>query len=415
MKLSKSTIFSLGILVGIAALIILGYTMMQDSPKDDIMSSSTMARDRNVYFPNSEDLAPDEMRIISLGTGMPYGRRAAAATSWLVELGNGDKFLFDVGTGSVANLGSLEIPYDFLNKVFISHLHTDHMGDLPALYVGGVVGGRTQPFHVWGPSGDQEDRGTKYSMDHLQEFVKWDLDGRTGRLPAQAFELITHEFDFMGENHVVYDENGVVVRAWPAIHIMDGPVSYSLEWNGLKFVFGGDTYPNKWMDKYARDADIVIHECMMSAETAIEDMGFPPARALEVMTQIHTSPEAFGKVMSSLKPRHAIAYHFFRDFNIAPGINDGIRQTYDGPLSLAGDLMVWNVTKDNIRIRNVAPIEEAWPSPTPYPIPPMDTSGMLTESEAIKSGTFDVVKENQMIYDRVNKKYGTNFELRIKE
>ena len=409
---SRTLIFAAGILIGIAFIVVLSFKNNQND--DKIKDVALNARDRGVYFPNSEDLAPDEMRIISLGTGMPYGRRAAAATSWLVELGNGDKFLFDVGTGSVANLGSLEIPYDFLNKVFISHLHTDHMGDLPALYVGGVVGGRTLPFHVWGPSGDQENRGTKYSMDHLQEFVRWDLDGRTGRLPAQAFELITHEFDFMEENHVVYEENGVVVRAWPAIHIMDGPVSYSLEWNGLKFVFGGDTYPNKWMDMYARDADIVIHECMMSAETAIEDMGFPPARALEVMTQIHTSPEAFGKVMSSLKPRHAIAYHFFRDFNIAPGINDGIRQTYDGPLSLAGDLMVWNVTKENIRVRNVAPIEEAWASPTPFPIPPMDDSGMLTESEEIKSGTFDVVQENQMIYDRVNKKYGTNFEPRIK-
>ncbi len=409
---SRTLIFAAGILIGIAFIVVLSFKNNQSD--DKIKDVALNARDRGVYFPNSEDLAPDEMRIISLGTGMPYGRRAAAATSWLVELGNGDKFLFDVGTGSVANLGSLEIPYDFLNKVFISHLHTDHMGDLPALYVGGVVGGRTLPFHVWGPSGDQENRGTKYSMDHLQEFVRWDLDGRTGRLPAQAFELITHEFDFMEENHVVYEENGVVVRAWPAIHIMDGPVSYSLEWNGLKFVFGGDTYPNKWMDMYARDADIVIHECMMSAETAIEDMGFPPARALEVMTQIHTSPEAFGKVMSSLKPRHAIAYHFFRDFNIAPGINDGIRQTYDGPLSLAGDLMVWNVTKENIRVRNVAPIEEAWPSPTPFPIPPMDNSGMITESEEIKSGTFDVVQENQMIYDRVNKKYGTNFEPRIK-
>ena len=56
----------------------------------------------------------------------------------------------------------------------------------------------------------------------------------------------------------------MIVRAWPAIHAIDGSVSYALEWNGLKFVFGGDTYPNKWMDKYAKDADIVIHECMMT-------------------------------------------------------------------------------------------------------------------------------------------------------
>ena len=121
------------------------------------------------------------------------------------------------------------------------------------------------------------------------------------------------------------------------------------------------------------------------------------------------------KVMSTLKPRMAIAFHFFMDFNIAPGINDGIRTTYDGPLSLANDLMVWNVTKDNITVRNVAPIEEAWPARTPFPIPPMDPSIMKFESPEIAAGTFDVVKENQSIYDRINEKYGTNFELRIKK
>ncbi len=109
-----------------------------------------------------------------------------------------------MGTGSVANLGSLEIPYDYLNKIFISHLRTDHMGDLPALYVGGVVGGRTQPFHVWGPTGENERLSTQYSMDHLQEFVAWDLEGRKGRLPSQAFEIVVHEFDYMGMNKIVY-------------------------------------------------------------------------------------------------------------------------------------------------------------------------------------------------------------------
>ena len=68
---------------------------------------------------------------------MPASRRGQAATCWLVELGNGDKFLFDIGTGSAANIGSLNIPYDDLDKVFMSHLHTDHMGDLDALWVGG--------------------------------------------------------------------------------------------------------------------------------------------------------------------------------------------------------------------------------------------------------------------------------------
>ena len=72
--------------------------------------SHATAVERGVYSPNTEKLGKNEMRIISLGTGMPYGRRAQAATSWLVELGNGDKFLFDVGTGSPTLRGHSAFP-----------------------------------------------------------------------------------------------------------------------------------------------------------------------------------------------------------------------------------------------------------------------------------------------------------------
>lgn len=182
----------------------------------------------------------------------------------------------------------------------------------------------------------------------------------------------------------------------------------------MKFVFGGDTYPNQWANEYARDADIAIHECMMAPEAWIDKMYFPVARALEVATQIHTAPKAFGKIMSDVRPRLAIAYHFFADFDIMPGLNDGIRRTYDGPLSMADDLMVWNVTPDEIRIRTVVPNEDAWPAKSPFPPPPMDPSIMKVESDEIQAGAWDgVLEASQWVYDRINARYGTNVEPRI--
>jgi len=66
--------------------------------------------DPNVYYPGTEELAKDEMRLVSCGTGMPTARESQAASCWLLELGNGDKFLFDGGTGSAARIASLGIP-----------------------------------------------------------------------------------------------------------------------------------------------------------------------------------------------------------------------------------------------------------------------------------------------------------------
>ena len=68
-----------------------------------VQSPTSTAPDRYAYYPGTEELAKDEMRVIACGTGMPAARHKQAATCWLVELGNGDKFLFDIGTGSMAN------------------------------------------------------------------------------------------------------------------------------------------------------------------------------------------------------------------------------------------------------------------------------------------------------------------------
>jgi ribonuclease Z len=81
------------------------------------------------FYPNTEELAENEMRITALGTGRPFLRRSQANASWLIELGNGDKFVFDFGFGSQMNFTALEIPYSDITAWFATHLHTDHVGD----------------------------------------------------------------------------------------------------------------------------------------------------------------------------------------------------------------------------------------------------------------------------------------------
>ena len=240
---------------------------------------------------------------------------------------------------------------------------------MDALFVGGALMGRQKPLRVWGPSGDTPERGTKYALDHLYKALTWDLDGRKGITDPRGYvPFEVTEFDYKGVNQIVYQENGVTIRTIPAIHSLDGPVSFILEWNGLKFVFGGDTYPNKWFAEYAKDADLAIHECFITVPALVEKFKFTPQGALSVGTQVHTAPEAFGKIMSIIKPRMAVAFHFFNDFDTAPDIERRIRTTYDGPLSLSTDYMVWNITKDEIRTRMTVFDEDVWPpQPTEKP------------------------------------------------
>jgi len=148
MKLKISLTFFAGF-AACAALLFL--TAATRSPTKGVPES-----EQDVYYPGTEDLKPDEMRVVALGTGMPSARPKQAAACWLVELGNGDKFLFDLGSGCHERIAAQKIPYDYLDKVFIGHLHVDHMGDLPTFWLGGTVMNRLTPLRIWGPSGEGE-------------------------------------------------------------------------------------------------------------------------------------------------------------------------------------------------------------------------------------------------------------------
>ena len=128
-------------------------------------------------------------------------------------------------------------------------------------------------------------------------------------------------------------------------------------------------------------------------------------------TQIHTAPEAFGKVMSTIKPRHAIAYHFFKDHDTTGPILERIRKTYDGPLSLAEDHMVWNVTKDKITERVALVNEHTWNPPMASPAVPPDPNDRVGYSPEIWAGRWDDVDEViRPIYEEAGQALGREFE-----
>lgn len=328
------------------------------------------------YFPNTELLGADEMRITALGTGMPNQTKRAVSISYLVELGNGDKFLFDTGAGMMGNLFSIRPDFSKIDKVFASHLHVDHVGDFMAFHIGSWLSGRYTPIHIYGPTGSSPELGTKAFIEGMEKGYAWDIATRTGALPDAGGKIVVHEFDYTQENEIVYQKNGVTIRSWPAIHSLDGSVSFGLEWNGLKYVFGGDTYPNKWYIEFAKNADVASHEAFLPPKALAAYFGWSLAQATYVSTRIHTEPQAFGKVMSQVTPRLAVGYHSVQSPENNAAIMDGVRKTYDGPLALARDLMVINVTKKIIKVR-MATVDD-------YVLPPDVTKAYVDAPRSIE-------------------------------
>ncbi len=316
---------------------------------------------RDHYFPNTEPLAADEMRIIALGTGRPFVRRAQANCSWLIELGNGDKFIMDFGSGSQANFTALEIAHQDITAYFATHLHADHVGDFAQVWIGSWTGGRVKPLVLYGPSGPEPRYGFEHFVRRQIESLAWDTLTRLGALPDGGAEVEVHEFDFM-QAAVVYDRRGVVIKSFPAVHIYDGPVSYRLEWNGLTFVFSGDTTPSRFFVENAQGADLLIHECFNTVTQLIERSGYDERTAHKVGTMVHTAPEEAGQVLALVKPRLGVVYHFFNDFDTSTEIEREIRRHYCGRLALARDLMVFNVTPEDVRVRLAVTPTHVWPN-----------------------------------------------------
>src|SRR5579883_1738718 len=103
------------------------------------------------------------IRVTLLGTaGGPPARADRAGIATLVEAG-GDRFLFDAGRGLLQQLVRAGMPMDAASKLFLTHLHSDHVIEIPDLMLSpwSAPSARKTPLEVWGP------QGTRDMMDHL--------------------------------------------------------------------------------------------------------------------------------------------------------------------------------------------------------------------------------------------------------
>ena len=92
-------------------------------------------------------MSPVAMSVTLLGTGAPPPRMDRFGPSTLVEIGD-EKFVFDCGRGVAQRLLQLGVPFTSVDRLFLTHLHSDHLVGIPDLYLTGWIFGRQIPFRV---------------------------------------------------------------------------------------------------------------------------------------------------------------------------------------------------------------------------------------------------------------------------
>jgi ribonuclease Z len=271
----------------------------------------------------------DSLKVVLLGTGGgPPVNLQQYGASTLVEAA-GRRFLFDCGRGATLRLVQGGVPVGSITRVFLTHLHSDHVLQLPDLLLAGwAAGRRAVPLAVWGPA------GTRAMMDHLQQAFAFDIHMRRDvdeHLPAAGITVVSHEVTADG---VVFSEDGVTVTAFLVDH---GPVQpafgYRVEYRGRSVVLSGDTRVSENLVRHAQGADVLVHE-VIDPEAVRNRPGLSTAIADAIIAH-HTTPQQAGEVFRRVAPRLAVYSH-------APNTERVLAQTravYTGPLQGAEDLL----------------------------------------------------------------------------
>jgi ribonuclease Z len=316
----------------------------------------------DLWFYPGEELDPNEMRVTLMGTG--WGniiRPAQHGVSIFVELGNGDSFMFDAGPGCIINYNAMQVPLSRMNKIFLTHLHTDHTTDLPWIYTFGPAVDRFVPLEIYGPTGMAPEYGTKKNIEALKQYTKWHRDSFAASIPIdKGYDLDITEYDYLKNPGIAYQKNGVTIRHFPALHVIDGAVSYRLEWNGLSLVWSGDTQPNQYMVQNAKGVDLLIHETAPDPARYAMAQNMPLAVAENVVKVSHTPSKALGKILSLTEPQLGVTCHSPIDPQEITGLVRGVSKHWDGEYQIGEDRMVFNVSKKQITIRKGALQDRPW-------------------------------------------------------
>lgn len=316
----------------------------------------------SVLAPGAEQVAADEIRVTILGSGDPFVKKSQASASVLIEVGNeqGDVFFFDLGSGALANFNGLRLPVTSATKVFLSHLHTDHVGDMPTLLWSLAKSGRRDPIELWGPAGEYAALGTRAYAQHLEAAHAWDMESMCGHPGQSGARTVTTEVPF-DRTATVYERNGVTISSFPVIHILNGAVGYRLDYAGRSVVFSGDTRPCHTLVDACDGADLLIHETFPSAAVFAKKAGVPEPLAEAIVNGVHTSPIMAGTVFKLAQARMSAMWHLVVDHETVGPVFSEMRTQHDGPVVISQDLTVFNLTKHAVVARQATVDAFAWP------------------------------------------------------
>ena len=203
----------------------------------------------------------DSIHVILCGTGSPQQPDRSRVQACTLVAAGGHLFLFDAGEGATLSLQALRVSTAGIDKVFITHWHSDHFNDLGGLINHGWIMGRTTPLTVYGPPGANQ------VVQGLKEAYEKDVGFRSGHMKTRP-ELAYAEAQEInlpaGQDTVrVFEQDGVTIDAHRVVHV-EPSYGYVIRYRGKKVFVSGDTRVDPVYMPAMEHADVAVHEAVQS-------------------------------------------------------------------------------------------------------------------------------------------------------
>ncbi len=240
-----------------------------------------------------------QIKIHLIGTGGPELTPTRSGAATLIET-SASVLLFDAGRGVLDGVYKSRIRPQDVTRVFLTHLHNDHIEGLPTLWLTPwFLLGRQIPLEVWGPP------GTSAMIDGMRRMYAHDLENRPNAvLKREYLDIAVHEIALRGDGAVVYNTSGVKVTAFSVEHADGDPaLGYRVDAAGRSVLLTGDTTYRDNIAAIAKGVDVIV--CNVAAATP----ELETSAALGPILGKLMRPEQAAALFRAAAPRMAVYSH----------------------------------------------------------------------------------------------------------